>query len=354
MKERTIKILTQLILFLSLTVNCSFAQHTITKPFYALFQEIEFEVLHVYSFPRIPGIFPATGYYQYKGTKIDSTFYDLMDNGVVKPINREWEYTHFFATFRFHLTSNLEVLLVREFHEGTREQCIHYLIYDRVKEQLIGSKLITNAYEDEGFFEAMESWILDLNEDGQKDILTRSCREEFLAPDAYMEYQDRVSISIWSNKKLLEREITDTILKKQLEADFPYYKRNELSYATKQNLSNFLKKKKSITSEETTSIAWCIIAGSDKDLQAAEYELERAKKILGNKYKYGLDDKLVEIHKKNNRYYTVVKIFKTKVEAEIALVEIKNKINKTAYIVNLNSWCKELKYQQGEYYKCVD
>ena len=200
----------------------------------------------------------------------------------------------------------------------------------------------------------MESWVLDLNKDGQKDILTRSWNQSFLGSDAYEISRESVVVSIWSSNELIRTEITDTLLKKQLEKDFPYYKKNTLSYLTKQRLTAFLKKKPNINVSNNIGTHWCIITGSDKDLKSAKYELKRARKIIEMNQKYGLEFRLFETHKKNNRYYTVITKFETKTEAEIALNEIKKKFNETAYIINLENWCKKLEYQKGGYLECIN
>lgn len=353
MMKLQLKILAILTLFSSLTINQAFGQNTKIKEFYSLFSEIEFDVLHVYSFARHPATFQETSTYSFKGIEVDTSFYVLLID-VLSPIGLNVRSSRFYATYRFYITSTLEALLIREFHDGGQEHHIHYLVYDNVKDKLTQEFKLSYAYGYEGSFGAMESWILDLNKDGQKDILTRSWSQSFIGSNAYEIYQDSVITSIWLENELSSIGIMDTLLKKQLAVDFPYYKKNSLSYTTEQQLSGYLKKRANIQVSNDQLGNWCIVACSDKDLSSAKYEIERARKIIGINQKYDLDSRQFEINKKNNRYYTVIPRFKTETEAKVALIEIHKRFNKTAYVINFENWCEKAEYQTGDYYKCAN
>lgn len=334
-------------------INRGFAQTNTTQKFYSLFTEIEFDVLHIYSFARCPGTFRETSTYPFKGIEIDSTSFSLLEDGL-DPIDIDIKDSRFYATYRFYLTSKLEVLLLREFHDGGQEHHIHYLVYDHSKNNITEAVKLSYAYGYEGSSGAMESWILDLNKDGQKDILTRSWSHSYIGRDALEVSHDSTVISIWKENELIQTGISDTLLKKQLENDFPYYKKNRLSYTTKRQLENYLKNQTDIQIADETVNTWCIVTGNNSDLSSAKIELEHAKKIIGINHKYNLDYRLFRIHKKKDLYYTIIKDFDTKTEAEIALLAIKKELSEAAYIVDLNNWCKETEYQSGGYYSCEE
>ncbi|MGB1216407.1 MAG: hypothetical protein ACPG5P_00940 [Saprospiraceae bacterium] len=346
----------KLLVFLSLIVcSNSFAQDT-TKQFHSLFEEIEPDGLHIYSFARVPAIFPSTSTYVYKGLRVDTSFHTIIEDVLYPNHPSGMEYTEFFATYRFYISNKLEALLIREFKAGGREHHIHYLVYDNMNEKLVDSQTLSYAYGYEGGEGLRESWILDLNKDGQRDIVTRS--SSTYTGNEYSHTHDSLLLSIWSDGELLKIGIADTLLKKQFEEDFPYYKKTFLGIHTEENLVDYLEKETKIKVQENNYPYryWSIIAGSDKDLESAKHELRRAEEIFREDSKYGLNWVQFEILKKNDRYYTIIKEFTTEVEARIALLEIQKKFNKTAYILNLDEWCGTLDKEKSRhrYSECLD
>ena len=59
----------------------------------------------------------------------------------------------------------------------------------------------------------------------------------------------------------------------------------------------------------------------------------------------------VSIYKKGNKYITVVGPFSSRIEALGFLPDIKKKVNSTAYLLDLNSWCPDVKMRDG-YLEC--
>jgi len=82
---------------------------------------------------------------------------------------------------------------------------------------------------------------------------------------------------------------------------------------------------------------WAIIAGGDLTLEAASDEVKKIEKL----------DYPVSIYKKRNSYRTVVGPFLDKTSMSVALVEIKEKVRKGSYAVNLKSWCKTYEIKDG-------
>jgi len=77
---------------------------------------------------------------------------------------------------------------------------------------------------------------------------------------------------------------------------------------------------------------WLIIAGGDNNLEKATFELSKVSKINRNS----------SVIKKGNSYRTVLMGYLSKKEAENQLVDVKQKVNKLAYLVRKSSWCKSL------------
>lgn len=312
--------------------------------FLNLFEEIEFEQLHVYSFARIE--FNSTHTFPYKGQKIPkeslSFLIPIIDSSSVS-------YRDFFAISHFPVSKTLEGYLVRESIGQGTENVIYYLLYDLSKKQFINKVTLANAYSYESASGSFETWLLDLNKDGYLDFLKHS-QEELLSMEngeVDLVYSFQTFITFFEKGKMKEIEIIDTVFKEQLLKDFPCHKRSYLSYPLQSQLKVFLKnqgqKKKS---DESTD--WAIIVGSDKNLESAIIEKKRFTKIFKQEDRYNINP-WTNIYQKNERYYTIFDgYFDTKVQAEIALRELQNKFNQTAYIVDLKKWCPTNKYHRDK------
>lgn len=87
-----------------------------------------------------------------------------------------------------------------------------------------------------------------------------------------------------------------------------------------------------ITIEPDSSLFWMIIAGGDKNLEGAQYETQKAKKAGFEK---------VDIWLKGNSFRTVIGSYNSYQSAVEALFVVRERINKTAYIVRNTSWCQD-------------
>lgn len=328
------------------------AQNDMEK-FHALFKEIEMDVIHYYAQYNHSKEFEATSTYPFIGTKIDSSFLHLL-KGKIESIDTELKYSDFHAVHRFFITSKKEGFIVREYHDGTRMYQLHYLTYDHDENDFSDHLTLAFNYGEEGSFGNKESWFIDINKDGKKDIITHKHNEYYLGSDAEYFEHDTFLLFIWEDKNLREIGIEDEELHEQLSNDFPFHNQPSISYQTERNLSQYLKKKANLHILEYSRENWAIMAGSDKNLNAAKFEIDRAVKIIAYDYKYQLDARLFNIYQKNERYYTVISRFKTRNEAEIALLEIKKKFNATAYVFDMDKWCKEHEYMKGQYYQCSE
>jgi hypothetical protein len=315
---------------------------------YSLFKEVEFDVMHFYSMGRVPGTFRPEDTYSFGGKAIDTSLHHLL-NGIMESD----PYTEFFAVCRFFISAELEALVVRGYYDP--EHRLHYLVYDNAKQAIIKDVELSYSYGYEGSEGNMESWIIDVNKDGQKDIVTRSLCHTLSGSEAELTVYDTIIVSVWKGNELLRIGISDSLLRKNLEEDFPFYTPSYIGYYTQEQLSALLKEKVNIeTPQYDPKNYWNIITGSSKTLEEAENEINRSDKIIGMNYKYDLDIRRFEINKKDGVYYTVITGFDSKAETEIALKEIKNKISNSARMIRTVEWCENLKYHPGGQYRdCI-
>ncbi len=86
-----------------------------------------------------------------------------------------------------------------------------------------------------------------------------------------------------------------------------------------------------------------IVAGGDTTLVAAKDELKKALKI----------NPQAKIYKKGNMYRTVIPNFTSRTEADTQLARAKLEVNKEAYIVTLQGWCKSVE-AGAEFSICIE
>ncbi|MGK0390305.1 MAG: hypothetical protein ACI94Y_003057 [Maribacter sp.] len=318
-----------------------------------LFKEIEMDAIHYHAQYHRSSEFEATSIYPFIGTKIDSSFFYLFEKNL-ETFDIELAYSEFYAVHRFYLTAHSEGLIIREHHDDTKSFQLHYLILNNDENVFLHHQILAFNYGYEGSSGNIESWLIDINKNGIKDIITRQWSQQYLAEDGKYLEQDTFSLFIWEDDDLKEIGIKDEELQEQLSSDFPFYDKPSISYDTGKNLSKYLAKKANIYIPEYYTENWVIVAGSDKNLEAAKFEKNRATDIIAYDYKYHLDTRHFGIYQKNKRYYTIITNFKTKNEAEIALLEIKKKFNATAYVINMDQWCKDNEYVKGGFYQCLD
>lgn len=326
------------LIFLAFSLSSNlFAQES---SFFKLFEEVEFEQLQVYSFDRIE--FKKTDVYPYKGQKINKEnlifLEDFFDSLALS-------YNDFFAVYHYPINKELEGFLVREsISEGT-ENMIYCLIYDLSKQRFIHQIELANAYSYESASGGFETWLIDLNKDGYHDFLTYS-QEELLSMEngeVDLKYIQKTFITFFEKKELKEIEIIDTLFKKQLLQDFPFYQNHYFSFSTQNSLNSFLTKQGKEVNKTVNN--WAIIIGSDKDLESAINEKKRFQKIFKEENRYGIYFYLVTTYQNNGRFYTILDSdFKTKTHAQISLRKLQKNFNKTAYIIDLKQWCPNYKY----------
>lgn len=353
---RNIKKVLFSVLMIWMSSISSFAQMYSIKSFQQLFQEIEFGMLHVYTFAREPSTFPSTSIYPYKGQKLSELPLKFLSTALKK---EDFEYyDEFFATHRYYVGQNLEAFLVRcTFSEGI-EHHIFYVVYNYEQQKFTEAKLIANAYGYESGWGETVGWITDFNKDGKKDILVQTSEEYYNPvgggnledPTPILKQTYTTIIWLWKDSQLQEVKVTDTLLQQNLRRDFPFYSKHYSSYATEQKLQKLLINNHHKKSKDEK---WVIILGSDKTFESAKAEKKRFEQLFGYNYKYEISTAYVETVEKNERFYTVfINSYITKNDTEIILRELKEKFNKTAYLVDFKSWCPNHKYTIPYCRKC--
>jgi hypothetical protein len=102
----------------------------------------------------------------------------------------------------------------------------------------------------------------------------------------------------------------------------------EQLFRRKENLSKIALFESPLTMDNTAN-EYYIVASSDKSINEAKVELDKAIEINTNS----------TIIKKGNYYATVLQGYLTIQEAKKQLHEVQSKINKTAFIVDKQKWC---------------
>jgi hypothetical protein len=330
----------------------AFAQTGRIKDFYQLFEEVEFDRLEVYSDARRPEKYHDTNLYPFGGVEVDTNYYVLL-RPIVDPIDSDVKYSSFYASRRFYITGRLEGLLVREYHDGGRVHHIHLLIFENQKQELLRSQKLSYAYAYEGSFGRQVSWVEDLNGDGRKDILTRLWSQNFVGSEADELYIDSMFLSISEEDSFRIIPVSDTAMRQAIAVEYPYERVSYGWLEAEGALEQLIKDRALDFIKPAEQENWVIIAGSDQTLEAATYEINRAKQIIGVDQKHGLDFRNFDIYENKKRYYTANDSFRSRAAAEIALVDIRIKLNKTAYILKKSDWCIEETYENG-YIKCGD
>lgn len=312
--------------------------------FYQQFQEVEFEHLHVYSFDRRPAEFLETSLYPFKGQRLDSSFYPMLEK-LLEPYSPYTIDDAFFATYRFHLNGQLEALLLREFKEGGEEHHIHLLLYDNQKAQITQHQTLAYSFGYEGAMGGMESCWVDLNKDGQKDLLTRK-REDYYSPDGNHSSQDSMFLYFWAeNAKPQQITIQDATIQASLAADFPYHQSLRLSAQSRIFLRDSLK----LLPAPAATSSWYLLLDQHPNLAAATEALKQYQQQFIQPKKYSLDYSQFEVHQKQGAYHLVISGLYTENNARILQHRLQELSNLNIQAVLKEDFCPNSKYRPGRY-----
>ncbi len=319
----------------------SFAQSNQAESLRKQFKEVEFDKLYVHSASRVPATYPATSLYAFKGVKLENTQADFFAG-----ILNEYDFGDFYATYRFNISENLEAWLVRACYLDGVEHHIFQFVYDKHSKKIIENRQLAHDFGYEGGAGMRKSLILDMNRDGKPDLLTYTWQESYIPdePEPYYVEIDSLILSVWKGGKLVSQTISDTTSQKELMSLFPSSGLNSIRPQFEDKLVGLLENEMEVEVSEFYNYKWGIVIGSDETVEAAQFESDKAKKILQSNEKYSFRMRNPIIFSKNNRYYTIISSFKNKEEAEKALPEIKKLVRKDAYIINEKKWCPNHKY----------
>lgn len=95
---------------------------------------------------------------------------------------------------------------------------------------------------------------------------------------------------------------------------------------------------------------WGVVFGGDRDIGQAQYEVTRAKK---NRPSYSS----AALFYRSGWYRSVI-LFPRKKEAQAALSNIHNQLRKGSYVINVDDWCPNWRYNRAtskeiSFYRCL-
>lgn len=307
------------------------AQNSTLDQLQAFFQPAKFEVMHLHARQK-----------KLTGKKIDAGLVSL-----IKSALNESTAKAYYGIYRFSQSTSQEAFIVR-LDFGNYDK-VYYMVYDLPTRKFIPAAsryLIDNSLRSLLEIET-QSWILDINNDGHKDLVSQQWSDYALDEGMTIVRKMDVYSALWDKKRWINTKITQPKLKAQIQKQLPFFKGHYLTYDVETSLSKYIKAKAKIQSD------WWLMAASDRDLPNAQYELKRARKLFGKATKYqklGLAGNQFKIYKRGNRYYTLVH-FKTETAARKALKTVQQKFNPTAFVVAYRYWCPEFD-KENECYEC--
>lgn len=334
-----------------------FAQSSFSE-FRNFFQEVKFDYLHVYSeWNNTESEHPKGSLYSFKGSKIDSFHYSLFHQQILQINSKHLLYDvptgdYYAGIYRFFISQTQEAFIVRGHSEGMREQPIYCLVFDLVQNKCIQAIELSDFFGYESAFGNKEAWLLDLNEDGILDILTRSWMETttLLAnDDVKIQEVDSLRAFVWKENQFVIKEVNNVSFLRQ---KFTLRVIPSLTFPEQQKLTMMLNG----SAHESKQHDYFLVLGETKNLKEAIVRKQELGNFDRTEYLY-LADKQLEIYFYDGYYFTVMKGFLTENDVKIALIEAKEKIHKQVYIQNEEKWCSqrmELNCTEGRacFYQC--
>ena len=324
--------------FVFISFSPVFSQYNMAQ-FRTYFQEARFDYLHVYSeWNSNEAEYPPGSIFDYNGKKIDKGYYAWFHAQIVAIKDPLYgaEPDFYAGVYRFLLSARSEVFVIRGHEQSMREQPVYYVVYDRVLQKFTQAFEVSNFFGYESAFGNRESWLIDLNEDGVLDILTRSWIETTtLLPnqEVKMTEVDTLTAYIWKNDQFIKKSVNHlTFLKNTFELRvLP-----SLGYEDQKKLTLFLDGKLYENKRQTHFL----VLGETKILKDAVTRQQQLGYFTTSKYNY-LAEHTIDIYYHNGYYFTVMSGFSTKNEIDLALIEAQEKIDKQVYIQVESEWCTQ-------------
>lgn len=319
------------------------------------FSQVKFDLLQVYTLGRVPGDFPSTSWYPFKGQRL----HPALSAAISQALDEDPSlYDAYYATHKFDLTARYEGCLLRAFYEGGSEHHIYLLVYDRDAQRIHQTAEIAYSYGYEGGQGAMESWLTDLNGDGVVDILSRSWAESQIPEGDSLRatHQDRVRLGIWDGEQFVLMGVVDAQLQAQIENQFSYHGEEFVDLRVREGVAAYLKHQghPSLIPTATYPSVWAIIQPSGTDLAIARRDLDRVRKALESRAAFDPDFQMIELVQQGDTLYIAVGQFYQKDPAEVALRRMADLLHPAARLVDLSQWCPDRRYQEGGFVRCED
>lgn len=324
------------------------AQNPRFQLLYNLFSEAEFESLHLYSFAHRPGDFRETEIYPFKGRRISPGLLDLFKDHITS-IDLNPADSDFYACQRFFLTDTLEVLLVREFHDGGMEHHIHLLMYDNVREHVTGSLKGAHAYGYESGWGKLESYITDLDGDGYLDVLGRKYEAGY--SDGNHFELDSITVHVWMGTEWKAVPVTESGMLGNLRDKFPYQEEPRLNGPERDALRIMMKAPEGRSAPHRD---WCIVMGEFDQPEWTVLARAKIETVVSMNEKYGLDSRLFYTVERGGKFHVVMRNHLSENEARIAAGELRRRGIEVLGIFPEEEWCPDPELQSNGMYKCVD
>lgn len=212
--------------------------------FYNQFKPVEFDLLHIYTNgQREQATFNPKSSYPFQGKKIASSFAPFLEKRLDIEADQD-----FFAISRYTIAPQIEGLLIRMYDKEMLSNSIYTLIYNHKTNSLEEGIQLAYDYQAEGGSGAVQSWLLDLNEDGLPDVLTRSYYDYYElkedSDDLEHIHKEESHLVVFDNLKFKSTLVNNGALQQNLEKEFPYRSIQApfMKEKTQQDVLNLLKK----------------------------------------------------------------------------------------------------------------
>jgi hypothetical protein len=179
-------------------------------------------LLHIYTDgPQEKATYNSKSSYPFKGKKIVSSIAPFLEKLLDLDANKD-----FFALYRYSITSQVEGLIIRMYDKETLSNSIYTLIYDSKTNTVEQVIQLAYDYQAEGGSGAVQSWLLDFNEDGLPDVLTRSYYDRYdlkkYSDDLEHIHKEESYLVIFDNLRFNSTLVQNRNLQQNLEKEFPY------------------------------------------------------------------------------------------------------------------------------------
>ena len=325
-----------------------FSQH---QEFRSLFKEVNPNQLHIYSFSRVPGNFPAGSTYLFKGERIPSRYFGLLS----EILGEEATYfERYYACNSFPITAEKDFLLLRAYMEGGGEHHIFGLVFDRAVGMVSQSLKLSYAYGYESGWGKMESWIRDINGDEILEVFSRMQNESMMLRADTLQHtvHDSITISLFDGEKFNTIGLSDPLLRVKLERELPYYEETDFHPDIQTQVLDYLETYASqgfVKKEGYTR--WGILIP-----QGTTFDIAKRKNLdLQRHIEQGFPEDPtyypVQLYENKGSFWSLIGYFNTQNTTEIALVKLEEKMSMNGKTVILDDWCKDPSFIDG-YTKC--